>query len=85
MCGGMVARSKIHPPKEETWMNLYTQQPNHYGGIDLYARAMYGCILNQSGTIRVHKTLPTTPAAFLRVLAPYREALGVAVKCLFTW
>ena len=66
-------------------MNFYTQQHKHYCGIDLHARAMYVCILDQSGTILVHKNLPTTPEAFLRVIAPYREDLVVAVECIFTW
>jgi hypothetical protein len=29
LCGGKVAVPQIHPPKEETWMNFYTQQHNH--------------------------------------------------------
>ena len=85
VCGGKVAVPKIHPPKEETWRNFYTQQHKHYCGIDLHARAMYVCILDQSGTILVHKNLPTTPEAFLRIIAPYREDLVVAVECMFTW
>jgi|SRR5215510_12439698 len=84
-CGGMVARPKIHPHKEETWMNFSTQQHKHYCGIDRHAKAMYVCILDQTGTKLVHKTLPTTPAAFLRVIAPYREDLVVGVECMFTW
>ena len=66
-------------------MNFYTQQHKQYCGIDLHARAMYVCILDQSGTIRVHKNLPTTPEAFLRVIAPYRDDLVVGVECIFTW
>jgi transposase len=85
MCGGMVARPKLHPHKEETWMNFYTQQHKHYCGIDLHAKAMYVCILDQAGTVLVHKNLPTTPEAFLRIVAPYREDLVVAVECIFTW
>jgi hypothetical protein len=59
-------------------MRFYTRQHKHYCGIDLHARAMYVCILDQSGTILVHKNLPTTPEAFLRIIAPYREDLVVA-------
>src|SRR5262245_40577611 len=70
---------------EEAWMNFYTQQHKHYCGIDLHARAMYVCILDQNGTKLVHKNLPTTPEAFLRVSAPYREDLVVGVECMFTW
>jgi transposase len=66
-------------------MKFYTQQHKHYCGIDLHAKAMYVCILDQSGTKLVHKNLPTTPEAFLRVIAPYREDLVVGVECMFTW
>ena len=66
-------------------MRFYTHQHKHYCGIDLHARSMYVCILDQAGTILVHKNLPTTPEAFLRVIAPYREDLVVGVECIFTW
>ena len=46
---------------------------------------MYVCILDQHGTKLVHKNLPTTPEAFLRVIAPYREDVDVGVECMFTW
>ena len=66
-------------------MNFYTQQHKQYCGIDLHAKARYVCILDQSGTILVHKNLPTTPEAFLRILAPYRDDLVVGVEGSFTW
>ena len=66
-------------------MRFYTHQHKHYCGIDLHAKAMYVCILDQSGTILVHKNLPTTPEAFLRIIAPYREDVVVGVECMFTW
>jgi transposase len=71
--------------QEDAWMNFYTQQHKHYCGIDLHAKAMYVCILDQAGTKLVHKNLPTTPEAFLRILAPYREEGVVGVECMFTW
>jgi hypothetical protein len=46
-------------------MKFYAQQHKHSWGIDLQAKAMYVCILDQSGTKLVHKNLPTTPEAFL--------------------
>src|SRR4029450_9649400 len=82
---GMVAVPQIHPHKEEAWMNFYTQQHKHYCGIDLHAKAMYVCILDQHGTKLVHKNLPTTTEDALRLIAPYREDLVVAVECIFTW
>ena len=54
-------------------MNFYTQQHKHYCGIDLHAKAMYVCILDQNGTKLVHKNLPTTSQAFLRRIAPHWE------------
>jgi len=66
-------------------MKFYTQQHKHYCGIDLHAKAMYVCILDQAGTKLVHKNLPTTPEAFLRTVAPYREDLVEAVECIFPW
>jgi transposase len=42
-------------------------------------------MLDQHGAKLVHKNLPTTPAAFLRTVAPYRDDLVVAVECMFTW
>jgi transposase len=66
-------------------MRFYTKQHQFYCGIDLHARAMYVCILNQSGEILVHRNMKTTPETFLKVIAPYREGLVVAVECMFTW
>jgi transposase len=66
-------------------MRFYTQQHKHYCGIDLHARSMYVCLLDQAGTKLVHKNVVATPEAFLRVVAPYRDDLVVAVECIFTW
>jgi hypothetical protein len=66
-------------------MRFYTQQHNHSCGRDLHARSLYGCLCDQAGTKLGHKNVAATPAAFLRVSAPYRDDLVSAVECLFTW
>jgi transposase len=66
-------------------MRFYTKQHQYYCGIDLHARSMYVCILNQDGDIVVHRNLPTSPEALLKTIAPYREHMVIAVECLFTW
>ena len=66
-------------------MRFYTKQHPFYCGIDLHARTMYVCLLDQSGEILVPRTMQTTPEAFLHVIAPYRPGLVVAVECLCTW
>jgi transposase len=69
----------------ENRMRIYTKQHRHYCGIDLHARTMYVCILDSAGQVLVHPNLPAAPAAFLETIAPYREDLGVAAECVFTW
>jgi transposase len=66
-------------------MRFYTQQHQHYCGIDLHARSLYLCILNQAGDVLLHRNLRASPEAFLKAITPYREDLVVAVECMFTW
>ncbi|HCM67746.1 MAG TPA: hypothetical protein DIS62_01925, partial [Candidatus Kerfeldbacteria bacterium] len=66
-------------------MRFYTRQHKYYCGVDLHARSIYVCILNQEGAVLVHKNLRAKPDAFLAVIAPFREDLVVAVECMFTW
>ena len=66
-------------------MRFYTGQHQYYCGIDLHARTMYLCILNQAGEVLLHRDLPAGPEPFLRAIEPYRASLAVAVECIFTW
>jgi len=66
-------------------MRLYTKQHKFYCGVDLHTRWMYVCVLDQEGTVLVHKNIRANPEIFLRVVAPYREDLVVAVECMFSW
>ncbi len=66
-------------------MRFYTNQHKFYCGIDLHARTMYLCILNQEGKIVLHRDIKTSPDIFLKTIAPYREDIVVAVECIFTW
>ena len=66
-------------------MRFYNRQHQYYCGIDLHMKTMYVCILDGAGQVLVHRNVPSTPAAFLEVVAPYRVDLVVAAECLFTW
>ena len=66
-------------------MRFYTTQHPFYCGIDLHARMMYVCILDQSGEVLVHRNMKTDPDTFLKAIAPYRQGMVVAVECMFTW
>jgi transposase len=66
-------------------MRFYTKQHQFYCGIDLHARTMYLCILNQDGAILMHRNMSASPEPFLNAVAPYRTDLVVCVECIFTW
>jgi transposase len=66
-------------------MRFYTTQHPFDCGIDLHARTMYLCLLNQEGEIMLHRNMKASPAPFLKAIAPYRAELVVAVECIFTW
>jgi transposase len=66
-------------------MRFYTKRHLYYCGIDLHARTMYLCVLDQEGEIVLHKNLPCTPQSFHKAIEPYRQDVAVAVECIFTW
>ena len=66
-------------------MRFYNQPHRFYCGIDLHARSMYLCILDEAGAIVLHKNLQTSPQAFLEAIAPFRDGLVVAAECMFAW
>ena len=66
-------------------MRFYNRPHQYYCGIDLHVKTMYVCILDTTGQVLVHRNVPSTPTAFLEVVAPYRTGLVVAVECMFTW
>ncbi len=66
-------------------MRFYTRQHQHYCGVDLHARSMYVCVLDQEGNVLVSQNIASAPPPFLELVAPYREDLAVAAECMFTW
>jgi hypothetical protein len=66
-------------------MRFYSKQPRYYGGIDLHARTMDVCLLDQGGEILLHRTMKTSPDALLNAIAPDRDQMVVAAECMCTW
>ena len=66
-------------------MTFYTTQHKFYCGVDLHAKTMYLCILDQEGNVVLHRNIRTNPEVFLKTIAAYREDIAVAVECIFTW
>src|SRR5215475_8894135 len=43
------------------------------------------CIVYHAGEVLLHRNMKAAPEPFLKVIAPYREGLVVAVACMFIW
>jgi len=66
-------------------MRFYQGQHAFYAGIDLHARTMHVCILDQAGNTVFDKGVACRPEAFLRAIQPYRDHLVVGAECMFAW
>ena len=66
-------------------MRFYTQQHRHTCGIDLHARSLYVCLLDDTGKILLHKNIRATPEALLKLIDSYRDDLVIGVECMFAW
>jgi hypothetical protein len=64
-------------------MQFYTNQHKFYCGIDLHARKMYLCVLDQNGETRLHRNIDTDREAFLKAIEPFREDVVIAVLFSF--
>ena len=66
-------------------MKFYTNTHKHYCGIDLHAKSMYVCIIDNTGEILLHRNIRADAKYLLKILEPYREDLVLAVECMFSW
>jgi len=66
-------------------MRFYTQEHRYYCGIDLHARSMYLCILDNRGEVVLHRDLRTEPGRFIEAIKPYRDDIVVCAECMFSW
>lgn len=65
-------------------MRFYNQQHKFYCGIDLHARKMYVCIIDQKGKTRVHQNLNADPEPLFDIIFPFLEDVVVGVECMFS-
>ena len=66
-------------------MKFYTKQHKHYCGIDLHARNLYVCILDQDGSCLIYRNIKANPQALMTLIAPYQDDLVIGVECMFSW
>jgi hypothetical protein len=72
-------------PKETMIMRFYTVNHRFYCGIDLHARTMHLCVLDQAGAVLLDRNFAAEPKEFLKAIAPYRDGIVVGVECMFAW
>ena len=66
-------------------MRFYTHQHRYTCGIDLHARSLYVCILDDTGQMLVHKNIKASPEALLKLIDQYQDDLIIGVECMFSW
>lgn len=66
-------------------MRFYNQQHKNYCGIDLHARKMYVCIIDQKGKMKVHQNIKTDPELLFEVVFPFLDDIVIGVECVFCW
>jgi hypothetical protein len=62
-------------------MRFYTKEHLFYCGVDLHARSMYVCILDQHGQIVLHRNMPSDPDAFLDAIRTEKTSSYVPSVC----
>jgi transposase len=66
-------------------MNFYNNTHPYYCGIDLHARSLYVCIIDQEGTTCLHKEISASPPKLQALLEPYMGNVVLGVECMHCW
>jgi len=66
-------------------MRFYNRQHQFYCGIDLHARLLAVCVLDQAGKVVCQTKIAADKQLLLETLAPFRKDVVVCVECLFAW
>ena len=66
-------------------MKFYTTLHKYYCGIDLHARLLYVCILDEHGNKVVHQKIKADPHQLHKLLKPYIGQVVVGVECMHCW
>jgi hypothetical protein len=72
-------------PTETMTMRFYTRTHRFYCGIDLHARTLHLCVLDQAGAIVLDKNIVARPETFLKAIAGFRDDVVVGVECMYAW
>ncbi|CAM3737396.1 hypothetical protein PSMA106859_14725 [Pseudoalteromonas maricaloris] len=61
-------------------MKFYTTFHKYYCGIDLHARILYVCIIDDRGNKVVHQKIKADKHELLRLISPYLEDIVIGVE-----
>jgi hypothetical protein len=63
-------------------MRYLTHTAASYVGIDLHARTLFVCVIDNAGVVKLAKNLPAKPEPFLHAITPFRPDLIVGCECM---
>ena len=66
-------------------MRFYKNHHQFYIGIDLHARNMYVCVINNLGEKVFHKNLPCSVENLEIIINTFGNDIVVGVERIFTW
>lgn len=67
-------------------MRYLTATAESHVGVDLHARTLFVCVLDQAGLpVRLSKNLPAKPEPFLKAIKPFTPDLLVGCECMHSW
>ena len=66
-------------------MRFYKNQHQFYIGIDLHARTMYVCVINNTGETVFHKNMECSTDNLELVTNTFGSDIVIGVECIFTW
>src|SRR5262249_4574028 len=66
-------------------MRFLTATAASYVGVDLHARTLFLCVLDQAGTPGLARPLPANPDPSLAAVEPFRPDLLVGCECVPPW
>jgi transposase len=66
-------------------MRFYSKLHKHYCGVDIHAKTIYVCIIDQEARIIKQKNIKSNPASFMKAIDKYRDDIVVSAECMFTW
>ncbi|RLV57682.1 IS110 family transposase [Parashewanella curva] len=66
-------------------MRFYNKLHPYYCGIDLHARMLYVCIIDDKGNKVEHQKIKACPTALMNLISPYLKGLVLGVECMHCW